>query len=506
MFINPKTGDIVDKKQTLEIYLNLKQLEKSHKISVNYKMIGIDKTMINQWISDFFQELEIIRSKTSGVSSEVVTIGKRVMKFSEILEDFEEKELVFGEFEKLVEIFVNENFLGQFKGSEKLRFGGLVDAVYQVFEIESVVEDVEMKVLGDFDDVLPTKNRKYGNCKNFLKNKNKEILVDELNEHLTEFLKSSLTENHPETKFMQYLETKVNFLYEKFSKNASNTTIFNGFIELLSHIFESILNCFEQILTKSLIRIQFDHISELLTILGSFLYADGEGIEVNSFEKFRILKRRVSVGKSSSEVLISAFLKGKCLKQSSSPIGNSLKAEKGMLKLEIEKFNENDEIGKNDKIGKIANLEKNGEIVIKLVKAKNLPKMDVIGDTDAYVKMRILPFHVFGGDFLRSKTIDDTSDPVWNEVFRLSYKRGSSLEKPESCLHLSVFDSDLLDRDDYIGQVFIPTSNLLKTSGWFPLQSDEMSTIEQYLISLLKPRKDHDKVASKFLAFLDGLK
>lgn len=51
--------------------------------------------------------------------------------------------------------------------------------------------------------------------------------------------------------------------------------------------------------------------------------------------------------------------------------------------------------------------------------------------------------------------------------------------------------------------LFIPTANLLKTSAWFPLQSDEISTIEKYLISLLKPRKDHDKVASTFLAFLD---
>jgi hypothetical protein len=486
MFIDPKTGEIiVDKKQTLEIYMNLKQLEKVHKISVDYNMIGVDKNLINQWISDFFQELEIMRLKMDGCSSEVVMIGKRVMKFSEILENFEEKKLVFREFEKVVDTFVNDNFVGQFAKNEKFRFGGLVDVLHQVFEIESVVCDVEIKVLGDFDDVLPTKIRKYGNCKNFLKHKNEDILSDDLNEQLTEYLKSSLVENHPETKLMQYLETNVNFLYGKFSEDASNPVIFNGFIELLSHIFENLLNCFEKILTTNLIRIQFDHISELFTILGSFLYADGEGIEVNSFEKFRVIKRRVSVGKSSSEVLVSAFLKGRCLQQSSSPIANSLKAEKGMLKLEIE------------------NLD--GEIVLKLVEAKNLPKMDVIGDTDAYVKMRILPFHVFGGDYIKSKTIDDTSDPVWNEVFKFSYKRSSSLEKPESCLHLSVFDSDLLDRDDYIGQVLIPTSNLLKTTGWFPLQSDEMSTTEKYLISLLRPRKDHDKVANAFLVFLDEL-
>ena len=437
MFIDPKTGeDIVeDKKQTLEIYLNLKQLEKVHKISVDYKMIGIDRNMINQWITDFFLELEGMRLRMTGASSEVVIFGKRVMKFSEILENFQEKELVFREFEKLVDTFVNDNFSAQFSGSEKsLGFSEFVDAVYQLYEVENVVKDVEIKVLGDFDDVLPCKTRKYENCKNLLKNKNKEILSDDLIEHLTEFLKSSLTENHPETKFMQYLETKVNLLYEKFSKT-SNPVIFAGFIELLSHVFEIILTCFEnQIFNKHLIRIQFDHISELLTILGGFLYADGEGIEVNSFEKFRVIKKRVSVGKSSSEVLISAFLKGKCLKQISSPISNSLKAEKGMLKLEIEDLN--------------------GEIVLKLVKAKGLPKMDVIGDTDAYVKMKLLPVHVFGaGKMLKSNTVDDTSDPVWNEVFKLSYKRGSSLEKPESCLHLSVFDSDLLDRDDYIGQV-----------------------------------------------------
>ena len=61
--------------------------------------------------------------------------------------------------------------------------------------------------------------------------------------------------------------------------------------------------------------------------------------------------------------------------------------------------------------------------------------------------------NVFGKNSMKTTVIDDTRSPVWNEVFKLKYNRISSLCKKEACLHLSIWDKDLLDKDDYIGQV-----------------------------------------------------
>eukprot|EP00408_Alexandrium_pacificum_P013729 CAMPEP_0171236122 /NCGR_PEP_ID=MMETSP0790-20130122/42291_1 /TAXON_ID=2925 /ORGANISM="Alexandrium catenella, Strain OF101" /LENGTH=124 /DNA_ID=CAMNT_0011702439 /DNA_START=90 /DNA_END=461 /DNA_ORIENTATION=+ len=77
---------------------------------------------------------------------------------------------------------------------------------------------------------------------------------------------------------------------------------------------------------------------------------------------------------------------------------------------------------------------------VHVVNGMDLPNMDFLDKTDAYVKVSM-----GGTEVLKTKVIDNNLNPVWNE--RASFKWDGIND-----LIFTVWDSDLLTADDWVGQ------------------------------------------------------
>jgi len=94
-------------------------------------------------------------------------------------------------------------------------------------------------------------------------------------------------------------------------------------------------------------------------------------------------------------------------------------------------------------------------LAIRIIKATNLPVMDLFGLTDPFVKCCLLPDRKRK---LETKVKRKTLNPHWNERFMF---QGLSIDKiKHRVLSLQVYDYDRFSRNDPIGDVFLPLKDL----------------------------------------------
>ncbi|XP_076324049.1 synaptotagmin-7-like isoform X2 [Tachypleus tridentatus] len=125
----------------------------------------------------------------------------------------------------------------------------------------------------------------------------------------------------------------------------------------------------------------------------------------------------------------------------------------------------------------------NSTLVLKIIQASNLPAKDIIGTSDPYVKVFLLPDKKHK---LETKVKHRTLNPRWNETF---YFEGFPLYKlQKSILYLQVFDYDRFSRDDPIGDVYLPLSQVDLTQKpifWKSIKPAEDSKLGEILVTLL---------------------
>eukprot|EP00092_Neocalanus_flemingeri_P001913 GFUD01002043.1.p1 GENE.GFUD01002043.1~~GFUD01002043.1.p1 ORF type:complete len:1721 (-),score=424.93 GFUD01002043.1:78-4745(-) len=89
-------------------------------------------------------------------------------------------------------------------------------------------------------------------------------------------------------------------------------------------------------------------------------------------------------------------------------------------------------------------------MVLTVMEAKNLQKADLMGgNPDPYVQVALNQNH----KELKTKTVKNTQNPVWNDDFRFEIPLADISQKT---LSLKVFDWDRLSKNDPIGEVQIP--------------------------------------------------
>ncbi|XP_077574343.1 double C2-like domains, gamma isoform X2 [Stigmatopora nigra] len=90
-------------------------------------------------------------------------------------------------------------------------------------------------------------------------------------------------------------------------------------------------------------------------------------------------------------------------------------------------------------------------------KAKGLKAMDSNGLADPYVKLHLLP-GASKANKLRTKTLKNTLNPVWNE--ELVYHGITAADMTTKTLRLCVCDMDRLGRNEFIGEVRVALKKL----------------------------------------------
>ena len=89
-------------------------------------------------------------------------------------------------------------------------------------------------------------------------------------------------------------------------------------------------------------------------------------------------------------------------------------------------------------------------VAITVVRANSLPKMDMTGFADPYVKLS------FDGQEFTTATIKQNVNPVWNEEFRIKVTPGRNDHQD---VVFTIFDWDRMGDDDTIGEVRIPVDD-----------------------------------------------
>nr|XP_057912622.1 rabphilin-3A isoform X1 [Doryrhamphus excisus]XP_057912623.1 rabphilin-3A isoform X1 [Doryrhamphus excisus]XP_057912627.1 rabphilin-3A isoform X1 [Doryrhamphus excisus] len=92
-----------------------------------------------------------------------------------------------------------------------------------------------------------------------------------------------------------------------------------------------------------------------------------------------------------------------------------------------------------------------------IIKAKGLKPMDSNGLADPYVKLHLLP-GASKSNKLRTKTLKNTLNPVWNET--LVYHGISDDEMSRKTLRLSVNDEDTFGHNEFIGETRVALKKL----------------------------------------------
>ncbi|XP_011603154.2 rabphilin-3A [Takifugu rubripes] len=92
-----------------------------------------------------------------------------------------------------------------------------------------------------------------------------------------------------------------------------------------------------------------------------------------------------------------------------------------------------------------------------IIRAKGLKPMDSNGLADPYVKLHLLP-GASKSNKLRTKTLKNTLNPVWNET--LAYYGISDEEMSRKTLRLSVSDEDKFGHNEFIGETRVALKKL----------------------------------------------
>uniref|UniRef100_A0A8C5IX67 Rabphilin 3A n=2 Tax=Passerellidae TaxID=1729112 RepID=A0A8C5IX67_JUNHY len=99
----------------------------------------------------------------------------------------------------------------------------------------------------------------------------------------------------------------------------------------------------------------------------------------------------------------------------------------------------------------------NSSLHCTLIKAKGLKPMDSNGLADPYVKLHLLP-GASKSNKLRTKTLRNTRNPVWNET--LVYHGITDEDMQRKTLRISVCDEDKFGHNEFIGETRVALKKL----------------------------------------------
>ncbi|KAJ8450159.1 hypothetical protein Cgig2_033353 [Carnegiea gigantea] len=127
-------------------------------------------------------------------------------------------------------------------------------------------------------------------------------------------------------------------------------------------------------------------------------------------------------------------------------------------------------------------LKPQGKLTVTVVKANNLKNMEFIGKSDPYVALHIRPLFK-----VKTKTVDDNLNPVWNETFELIAE-----DKETQSLVIEVFDEDIGD-DELLGMTKMPLIDLVPQTH----KEVELRLLPKLDMTKVKDKKDRGTITLK---------
>eukprot|EP00010_Vexillifera_abyssalis_P000280 CAMPEP_0201562502 /NCGR_PEP_ID=MMETSP0173_2-20130828/79364_1 /ASSEMBLY_ACC=CAM_ASM_000268 /TAXON_ID=218659 /ORGANISM="Vexillifera sp., Strain DIVA3 564/2" /LENGTH=872 /DNA_ID=CAMNT_0047977075 /DNA_START=231 /DNA_END=2845 /DNA_ORIENTATION=- len=108
-----------------------------------------------------------------------------------------------------------------------------------------------------------------------------------------------------------------------------------------------------------------------------------------------------------------------------------------------------------------ANGAGDGFLNVHVLSASNLARRDINGLSDPYVKLK------FADQRKKTKTIKKNLNPIFNEQFSFAVSNSVMEKKSKHKLEISVWDWDRFGKNDFLGQLLIPLSDIREN---FPIE------------------------------------
>nr|GLL25574.1 synaptotagmin-4-like [Ipomoea trifida]GMC86912.1 synaptotagmin-4-like isoform X1 [Ipomoea batatas] len=129
-------------------------------------------------------------------------------------------------------------------------------------------------------------------------------------------------------------------------------------------------------------------------------------------------------------------------------------------------------------------LKPQAKVTITIIRASNLKNREVIGKSDPYVVVYIRSLFK-----VKTKTIDDNLNPVWNETFELIAE-----DKETQAVILEVFDEDV-GQDELMGVAKLPLNELVPETS----KQIELRLLPKLDMFKVKDKKDRGTITIKVL-------
>lgn len=119
-------------------------------------------------------------------------------------------------------------------------------------------------------------------------------------------------------------------------------------------------------------------------------------------------------------------------------------------------------------------VSKKSRLIVEVVKAKNVPKMDIGSESDPFVRIALCgkDKKEHKGRSLHTPSKEDTPNPVWHSFLDFhEYEEGDKL-------YLKLYDKDVTN-DEFIASIYIEISELDYSPKEFPLKKDCSVTLRR---------------------------
>jgi Ca2+-dependent lipid-binding protein len=131
-----------------------------------------------------------------------------------------------------------------------------------------------------------------------------------------------------------------------------------------------------------------------------------------------------------------------------------------------------------------------GKLHCTVVECKNLPKTDVFGKTDPYVKVFLMPGNHAD---LKTKSFKKNQNPVFNDEFSFVIDVENAQKKT---IVFQVYDKDMVGKDDAIGEVQVPLWLVDMNSDTDKTEILEKPTMDKNKKPILKQKRPNATVRS----------
>eukprot|EP01111_Echinosteliopsis_oligospora_P014654 TRINITY_DN5561_c0_g1_i1.p1 TRINITY_DN5561_c0_g1~~TRINITY_DN5561_c0_g1_i1.p1 ORF type:complete len:1451 (+),score=491.58 TRINITY_DN5561_c0_g1_i1:45-4355(+) len=121
-----------------------------------------------------------------------------------------------------------------------------------------------------------------------------------------------------------------------------------------------------------------------------------------------------------------------------------------------------------------------GNVDITIVNGRNLPKMDLMGNTGNILEGTSDPYCKIycGGKLTKTSTKESNLNPDWNETFTMPVKHAGEE------VVIDMYDKDAIGKDEFMGQVIIPLAHVInseakKIDNNYPLKPKKFASESQ---------------------------